>query len=88
MVQHWPVPLQELTVLAHSMGGLLIRSALYYARQDGLTWPRHLKNIVFSVRRTTARRWSGPATGGHDPGSTPFTAPFARLEQAAQRRYY
>jgi hypothetical protein len=35
MVHHWPVPLEEITVLVHSMGGLLIRSALYYARWRG-----------------------------------------------------
>jgi triacylglycerol esterase/lipase EstA (alpha/beta hydrolase family) len=28
LVHHWPVPLEEITVLVHSMGGLLIRSAL------------------------------------------------------------
>lgn len=34
----------------------------------------------FSVRRTTARRWSVPATSSTS-GSTPFTAPLARLGQ-------
>ena len=80
MVQHWPVPLDEITVLVHSMGGLLIRSALYYARQDGLTWPRHLKNIVFlgtphhGSPLERAGNWVDTILG-----STPFTAPFARL---------
>ena len=77
---HWPVPLEEITVLVHSMGGLLIRSALYYARQDGLTWPRHLKNIVFlgtphhGSPLERAGNWVDTILG-----STPFTAPFARL---------
>ena len=44
---HWPVALEELSVVAHSMGGLLIRSAFHYARQEGMRWPERLKNIVF-----------------------------------------
>ncbi|WP_413916314.1 hypothetical protein [Candidatus Skiveiella danica] len=58
----------------------LIRSALYYARQDGLTWPRHLKNIVFlgtphhGSPLERAGNWVDTILG-----STPFTAPFARL---------
>jgi pimeloyl-ACP methyl ester carboxylesterase len=28
LVHHWPVPLEEITVLVHSMGGLVIRSAV------------------------------------------------------------
>jgi len=47
LVTHWPAAIEELNVVAHSMGGLLIRSACHYAKQDGLSWPDHLKNIVF-----------------------------------------
>lgn len=80
MVSHWPVPLQEITVLVHSMGGLLIRSALYYAQQEGLTWPGYLKSIVFlgtphhGSPLERAGNWVDTILG-----STPFTAPFARL---------
>ncbi len=80
LVLHWPVPLEEITVLVHSMGGLLIRSALYYAKQEGLTWPGLLKNIVFlgtphhGSPLERAGNWVDTILG-----STPFTAPFARL---------
>jgi hypothetical protein len=33
LVDAWPVPLSELSVLAHSMGGLITRSACHYASQ-------------------------------------------------------
>lgn len=47
LLAYWPVPIDELTVVAHSMGGLLIRSAVNAAQQAQLQWPKRLKNIVF-----------------------------------------
>ena len=32
LVAHWPTPVEELTVVAHSMGGLVTRSAVHQAR--------------------------------------------------------
>ncbi|HEX2012107.1 MAG TPA: alpha/beta fold hydrolase [Roseateles sp.] len=46
LLQAWPVPLQDLTLLGHSMGGLLARSAVYHAQADGLQWPRRLRRMV------------------------------------------
>ena len=77
---HWPVPLEDLTVLVHSMGGLLIRSAVHVARQQGQIWPGRLKSIVFlgtphhGSPLERAGNWVDTLLG-----STPFTAPFARL---------
>ena len=47
LVRHWPTPVEELSVVAYSMGGLLTRSAFHYAKEENLHWPSHLKNIVF-----------------------------------------
>jgi len=47
LLDHWPTPIEELTVVAHSMGGLLIRSAFHLARRDARRWPDHLENIIF-----------------------------------------
>ena len=38
---------QEITILAHSMGGLVVRSAHEAAAELGHTWPRGLRRIVF-----------------------------------------
>ncbi|MDO8774594.1 MAG: alpha/beta hydrolase [Burkholderiaceae bacterium] len=82
LVQHWPVPLDELTVIAHSMGGLVTRSAVHNAQQRGLTWPAHLKNIVFlgtphhGAPLERAGNWVDVLLG-----STPFSAPFKKLTQ-------
>jgi hypothetical protein len=80
LLAHWPTPVEELSVVAHSMGGLLIRSALHYAEQQALRWPSHLKNIVFlgtphhGAPLERVGNW-----GDVILGSTPYTAPFARL---------
>ena len=82
LVAHWPVPLTEITVLAHSMGGLVTRSAVHVAREAGLRWPAALKNIVFlgtphhGAPLERAGNWVDTILG-----STPYTAPFAKLGQ-------
>ena len=80
LVAHWPTPVDELTVVAHSMGGLLIRSAFHYGRADGLSWPDHLKSIVF----LGTPHHGAPlekAGNGVDVllSRSRYTAPFARL---------
>ena len=47
LVNQWPLPLKDLTLLAHSMGGLVSRSACHAAEQTNLTWRNKLKSIVF-----------------------------------------
>jgi len=82
LVAHWPAPIEELTVVALSMGGLLIRSAVHYARQAGMSWPDRLKSIVFLG---TPHHGAPLERAGNRVdailGSTPYTAPFARLGQ-------
>jgi hypothetical protein len=43
----WPVPLEDIGIVGHSMGGLLARSAIHQARRAGLDWPRRLRDLVF-----------------------------------------
>ncbi len=47
LVQAWPVPVDELVILGHSMGGLLARSACHYGRAAGDTWPAKLGKLIF-----------------------------------------
>lgn len=81
-VKHWPTELSGITVLAHSMGGLLIRSALYSATQAGLQWPHKLKHIVFLG---TPHHGSPLERAGNWVdvilGSTPYSRPLAKLGQ-------
>jgi pimeloyl-ACP methyl ester carboxylesterase len=47
LVAAWPVPLDELALIGHSMGGLVVRSAAYYAGKAGHRWPDVLRKLVF-----------------------------------------
>lgn len=47
LVERWPQDIEDLSVIAHSMGGLVIRSAVQQAQQMGMNWPERLKNLVF-----------------------------------------
>ena len=82
LAAHWPAALQDITVVAHSMGGLVIRSALHTAQQESLHWPATLRNIVFlgtphhGAPLERAGNWVDVLLG-----STRFAAPFARLAQ-------
>ena len=46
LVAAWPVPVAELTIVAHSMGGLVSRSACHVAEDEGLAWRRKLRAMV------------------------------------------
>ncbi len=47
LVDDWPVPVEELVIVGHSMGGLLARSACHYGAQAGHGWLKHLSKMVF-----------------------------------------
>lgn len=80
MVKQWPVPLEELVIVGHSMGGLVSRSACHYGSLSGHDWLRQLKKLVFLG---TPHHGAPLERGGHWVdillGFSPYTAPFARL---------
>ena len=46
LVAEWPVPLDELTILGHSMGGLVARSACHHGEAGGHRWRQTLRKRV------------------------------------------
>jgi pimeloyl-ACP methyl ester carboxylesterase len=80
LVKLWPVPLERLALIGHSMGGLLIRSACHYGEQAGHDWLRHLRKIVFLG---TPHHGAPLERGGHwlsgVIGKSPYMAPLVRL---------
>lgn len=42
----WPTPLERLDVVAHSMGGLVVRSALHYGLEAGHAWPHVVRRAI------------------------------------------
>lgn len=47
IVQEWPVPVEEIVLVGHSMGGLVLRSAGHYASGDGLGWATQVRHVFF-----------------------------------------
>lgn len=47
LVAHWPVPVEELVIVAHSMGGLISRSAHHYGTLAGHHWMAQLRKLIF-----------------------------------------
>jgi pimeloyl-ACP methyl ester carboxylesterase len=80
LLHAWPVQVEELVIVAHSMGGLLARSACHYAGLEGHAWPRRLGRIVFLG---TPHHGAPLERGGNWVdvilGASPYSAAFARL---------
>ena len=78
----WPVPIADLSLLVHSMGGLVARSACEHARTAGLGWRANLKHMVFlgtphhGAPLERVGSWLDLILG-----SNAITRPFARIGQ-------
>lgn len=46
LVLAWPAPVEDMSILGHSMGGLVARSACFAAEVDNLSWRRKLRRLV------------------------------------------
>jgi hypothetical protein len=47
LVAAWPLPVQEIMLVGHSMGGLVIRSACHYGQDSAAAWPRHVRHVFY-----------------------------------------
>ena len=76
----WPVPVESLVVVAHSMGGLVTRSAFHYGKKARHAWCKSLDKIIFLG---TPHLGAPLERGGHWIdlllGATPYASPFAKL---------
>ena len=86
LVAQWPVDLQTITLVGHSMGGLVARSAHHTATHAGHLWPARLRHMVFlgsphhGAPLERAGSWVDEVLG-HMPLVSRFTAPFAKVGQ-------
>ncbi|MBC7303300.1 MAG: alpha/beta fold hydrolase [Nocardia sp.] len=46
LVDSWPMPVHEICLIGHSMGGLVLRSACHQAEQTGQAWVRSVRQMV------------------------------------------
>ncbi|RZA33273.1 MAG: alpha/beta hydrolase [Lysobacteraceae bacterium] len=80
LVREWPVPVQEITFLCHSMGGLVTRSALEEGFRRSMPWSELPIRVVFlgtphhGAPLERAGSWADLLIG-----LTPYSAPFVRL---------
>ena len=80
LLQAWPVPVEDLVIIGHSMGGLVARSACHYSKVAGNVWLRYLRKIVFlGTPHYGARLARGGSWVGVILDVSPYTAAFARL---------
>ncbi len=78
----WPVPITSITLLVHSMGGLVARSACQQAALAGHSWLQQVDKLVFlgtphhGAPLEKAGNWVDVLLG-----SNRWSAPFAKLAQ-------
>ncbi len=82
LIAQWPVPLERVVLLGHSMGGLVARSALHQGAQAGHRWPAQVSDLVCLG---TPHHGAPLERAGHWIdillGAAPYAAPLARLGQ-------
>jgi pimeloyl-ACP methyl ester carboxylesterase len=79
----WPVPIERLALLGHSMGGLVARSALHHSaliQRGGPRWPARVDDLVCLG---TPHQGAPLERAGHGVdvllSAAPYAAPLARL---------
>jgi pimeloyl-ACP methyl ester carboxylesterase len=80
LVAAWPGPLDELVIVAHSMGGLVARSACYFGETAAHAWRSKLRKLVCLG---SPHHGAPLERGGHWVdrvlGASRYSAPLARL---------
>lgn len=46
LVPAWPVPVVSISLVGHSMGGLVARSACHAGQREGADWASHIRSVV------------------------------------------
>ena len=82
LIKAWPQQVETLSLLTHSMGGLVARSACHSAAAGGLQWLGRLKHLIFlgtphhGAPLEKVGNWVDTVLG-----SNPMTRPFAKIGQ-------
>jgi hypothetical protein len=82
LVTTWPVRLAELSIIGHSMGGLVARSACHAGEQADRAWRSQLRSLItLGTPHHGAPLERGGAWVDQLLGLSRYSAPFARLGQ-------
>ncbi len=78
----WPQPLQAITLIGHSMGGLVLRGTQAYGAEAGQRWLEALRHLVFLGTPHHGAPLERAGQGLHALlSSNPWSAPFTRLRR-------
>jgi pimeloyl-ACP methyl ester carboxylesterase len=47
LLDSWPHPVSEISLVGHSLGGLVVRSAYHHGDLDGHNWLKNLRKMIF-----------------------------------------
>jgi pimeloyl-ACP methyl ester carboxylesterase len=80
LINEWPVPIKNITIIGHSMGGLVARSACEVARRTKQAWLQRLQALVFLGTPHLGAPLERAGCGiDLLLGVSPYTAPFSRI---------
>lgn len=80
LVAAWPVPIEKIIFVCHSMGGLVARGACAVAMAEQLPWLSHLKKMIFlGTPHHGARLERAGKLIDKALMISPYSAPFAKL---------
>lgn len=82
LINAWPVTVEEVVIVAHSMGGLLSRSAFHYGTKEEQSWTTYLKKMMFlgTPHHGAPLEQVGNYID-HLFDAIPYVKPFARLNK-------
>ena len=92
LVAAWPVPVDELVLVGHSMGGLVVRSACHQGQETGLAWVPLVGLVVTlgsphagaPLERLAALARAGPCSSCRRPRGSPGSSmPAARASRTS-----
>ena len=79
-VAAWPVPVEEITLVGHSMGGLVARSACHWGEQNDHAWIAPVRHVfTLGSPHLGADLEKGVSVLGWALSRLPETAPFGRV---------
>ena len=80
VVAAWPVPVDEIALVGHSMGGLVARSAGHRAAAEGHAWVAHVRHVVsLGSPHLGAPLAQGVHYAAHALHAVPETRPLGRF---------
>jgi pimeloyl-ACP methyl ester carboxylesterase len=80
LVDEWPVPVEEVALIGHSMGGLVVRSACHYGHAGGGQWTASARHVFcLGAPHLGAPLEKAANVAGWTLARVPEAQPFARL---------